>query len=189
MIHLPGSGSKVSCVVGIDPGSTNLGFAAIEFDIDTLKITRTQAFTLTGTKLMDEDNWDEFRMGQRYSRIQAIRQHILVEFIKLRPLRIAIESPFYSQKRPSAFGVLMEVMEAVRQSVVEYDSWRDLLVVDPPTVKRAVGGSGNAKKEEMQRRVISMTELNYCGEIEKLDEHSIDAIAVAYWCYTNLIKG
>lgn len=182
MLTIPENSPLTATVIGIDPGSETLGLAIIEFDVATLKIVNTQARTFVGTKMVDLDNWNGIIHGDRLGRIQAHKRNLLSVFRNVNPIQVCCESPFYSQRRPSAFGVLMEVLTAIRDAVLEYDSWKILFVIDPPTVKKAVGASGNAKKEVVREKVIELKELNYLGDtpIEDLDEHSIDAIAVAY---------
>lgn len=189
MLHAPEIRSgTTSTIIGIDPGSETLGVAVITFDIDSMKIVNTQAKTFIGSRIVDIDNWQGEIHGDRLGRIQAHKRNLLSIFINAVPISIACESPFYSQRRPSAFGVLMEVLTAIREAVLEYDSWKSLFIIDPPTVKKAVGAAGNGDKHKVREKVISLKELCYLGEtsIEELDEHSIDAIAVAYCRFKSL---
>ncbi|EKD22653.1 MAG: hypothetical protein ACD_84C00020G0001, partial [uncultured bacterium] len=70
----------------------------------------------------------------------------------------------------------------IRRAVMHYDIWTSLDFVDPPTVKKAVGAHGKSQKYDVRKKVLALKELCYNGEIpiELLDEHSIDALAVAY---------
>jgi Holliday junction resolvasome RuvABC endonuclease subunit len=182
-------GTSIARVVGIDPGSQTLGVAVIEFDVITNSITSTQARTFVGDKLpfYPFDNFLSETNGDRLARIQKHKQNLFNIFKDTNPISIGCESPFYSQRRPSAFGVLMEVLTAIRNAVNEYSSWQTLYIIDPPTIKKAVGAAGNADKNAMKNKVLQMQDLNFNGDINQLDEHSIDAIAVAYCRYKTLI--
>lgn len=188
MIHLPEEGARTTCIVGLDPGSESLGIAAIEFDIETMTIVKTTAKTLVGSKLMRKDTWAIELHGERPSRVEALHNAILDELIDKSPVQIACESPFFSSRMPSAFGVLMEVLIAVRSAVLQYDRWRIVYLIDPPTVKRGVGGKGNADKFKMKELVLALPDLCFTGPVAlaDLDEHSIDAIAVAYTRFKEL---
>lgn len=176
-------------IVGIDPGSQTLGVAVIEVDIVSRNIVSTQACTFTGDKLYREDDHYRELYGDKFYRIDKHRENLTAIFRYVRPIAICCESPFYSQRRPSAFGVLMEVLTAIQEAVKDYNSGMSLHVIDPPNVKKAVGASGNADKESVKRAILKMPNLNFKGfcPLEKLDEHSIDAIGVAYYQYRALI--
>jgi Holliday junction resolvasome RuvABC endonuclease subunit len=66
--------------------------------------------------------------------------------------------------------------------MLAYDPWKPLYRVDPPTVKKKVGAPGNADKNAVKQALLRLPDLNYQGEtpLAMLDEHSVDALAVAY---------
>lgn len=177
-------------IIGIDPGSTNLGYARLDFSGLTGKIIRTNAITLTVGRKSDMDVDMAETHGDRFARIAALCDQLKAMLESDRPHYIVCESPFYNPKRPMAYGVLVEVMSALRRTVWEYHPFMKFDPIDPSSAKNAVGASGAAKKEVMQQAIISMTELNYEGEIPQteIDEHSIDAIAVAYSRYKKLLS-
>lgn len=190
MLTLPqGNLKRTAEVVGIDPGSESLGLAIISFDIETFKIVSTQAKTFTASKMFNEDSWGAELHGNRVWRIKHLQQTLTDIFNYVDPVFIVCESPFYNPRRPNAYGVLVEVLTAVRNSVMEHDSWKSLYLIDPPTIKKAVGAAGNADKFKMQEMVCAMDNLNPIPglDISKLDEHSIDAIAVAYCKYKSIL--
>lgn len=180
MFYVP-SDSPHARIIGIDPGSEMLGVSCLTIDVRTLDIINTQACTFTGSKL-NMNLWMEQIHSTRFSRIAAHKENLKHIFQICQPVAIVCESPFYNPRRPNAYGVLVETLDAIRHSVWEYDQCIPLDLIDPPTVKRAVGGKGNADKIEMKRLVLSLPDLNFTGTIplECVDEHAIDAIAVAY---------
>jgi Holliday junction resolvasome RuvABC endonuclease subunit len=188
MLHLPANSASTATIVGIDPGSSTLGFAVIEFDIETMTIVKTNASTYAGVKLMRKDSWAIERHGERFARINAHKENLVSLFRLHNPIQIVCEGAFYNPRRPNAFEVLIEVRIAIKQAILEYDPWRTIRLIDPPTVKRAVNVKGNADKLVVRDGVLAIKELNYSGDtsIEDLDEHSIDAIAVAYAFFKEL---
>ena len=168
-------------VIGIDPGSVTLGVACMTVDVNTLQIVNTQAVTFIGTKL-PIDPWMEQMHSPRFARIAAHKENLKNVFNYCHPIVVACESPFYNPSRPHAYGVLVETLDAIRHAVWEYDPCLSLELTDPPTIKMAVGGKGNADKDEMKRLILRLPDLNFTGmtPLHLLDEHSIDAIAVAY---------
>ena len=168
-------------VIGIDPGSETLGVACLSLDARTLEIVNTQAMTFVGSKLGMNELMENVHSA-RFARIAAHQQNLKNIFGQLLPVAVVCESPFYNPRRPGAFAPLVETLDAIRRAVWEYDQMLPLDMVDPPTVKRSVGAKGNADKDVMKQHVLALPDLNFTGLIplHLLDEHSIDAIAVAY---------
>lgn len=190
MLHLPEPGSRTATIVGLDPGSENLGFATLEFDIETMTIIKTTACTIIGSKLMRHNTWSIELHGERLSRIKALKTALLNLLLESKPIQIGCESPFFNMRRPSAYGVLIEVLLAIKEAVQEYDSWKIVYLIDPPTVKKSVNAPGNGDKIIVKQNILALTDINYQGitPLEKLDEHSLDAIAVAYCKFKDLLK-
>lgn len=182
MLMMPYGASPIICIVGIDPGSFNLGVCVIFFNVETLQIVSTSAWTLNGMKLGRNEVWTTELHGDLEGRILGMKEALSETLDYYQPLLVASEAPFISKKFPQAGLVLTRVLSAIRQAVMQYDVWKSLDIIDPPTVKNGVGAPGNAPKEVVKEKVINLPGLNYQGPvpIEQLDEHSIDAIAVAY---------
>lgn len=190
MMHIPDTDhSSLINLVSIDPGSTKVGIADFEIDPVSGIIVRSRAHTLDASRYVSEDGWLETNFGMRQARISFIENYLLNHFNDMRPLFIVSEGSFFNPSRPNAFEVLVEVIYAIRSAVLKYDSWRSLEIIDPPTVKKSVGAPGNAKKEEVQKRVVELTDLHYEQDIKTagLSEHAIDALAVGYGFYKSRI--
>ena len=189
MLPLP-TGSHEASIVGIDPGTVNFGVATLTFDLTTFKPTRCEARTLDGERLPGSD-WSELIHGARYRRVEALKAQLVKIFDADQPVFVCSESPFYSKRQPNAFGALTEVICAIREAVKLYSLWKPLLLVDPPRVKQAVGASGNAKKDGVLAALKKQTELMdaLTCPIDDLDEHAIDAIAVAFYVLNKLKAG
>jgi Holliday junction resolvasome RuvABC endonuclease subunit len=195
MLRLPDGAAHIATVVGIDPGSDTLGVGVLYFDLDALEIVGSEAFTLNGTRQGRGTFATEIH-GDRLGRIESHREALLQVFRYFEPISIASESPFMSRRMPAAYGALTEVVCAIRHAAMQYDAWKPLKMIDPPTVKRAVGVSGKTGGPEGKKLMLTAllamppTELRYCGDVpmESLDEHSIDALAVAYCHLTQLLE-
>ena len=83
---------------------------------------------------------------------------------------------------PGAYGALVEVICGIRNAVIRYSDVKPLYKVDPSSVKQAIGAKGNADKNAVRDYVSKIPELinNLDNPLCSLDEHSIDAMAVAY---------
>lgn len=169
-------------IIGLDPGSETLGVSVVQMDIKTKNIERIHAYTLRGSKLFDDEGFEAELLGVRIARIKALKGALVRIFTLEQPINVACESPFFSMRRPSAFGALLEVVTAIREGLISYDDWLKLHLIDPPTVKKAVGAPGNADKDRVKQAILEHYAQHFDGgkeEVLALDEHSIDATAVA----------
>lgn len=189
MLTMPANASAIVPIIGLDPGSDTLGTGTIWYNLDTDSIERTEAKTFVGSR-MARESWDTGIHGDRLGRIFWHESNLLRMFQIAQPFSIASESPFFAMRRPQAYGALMEVVTAIRNAVRAYDAWKVLNLIDPPTVKNAVGAKGNAQKDEVKQKLLGLPNLNYVGEVplHLLDEHSVDAVAVAYCQLQRLLE-
>lgn len=188
MCNIPTNRLVEKCsILGIDPGSTNLGIAILNFELFSKEIISTEAFTINADRLVLNNSWLSENYDNKTARITALREKLLYILDYYDPVAIACESPFYNPKRPQAYGVLVEVLAMIRSVVIEHDDWKKLHMIDPSSVKQAVGAPGNANKETMAYHIGRMNQLNILRECV-LDEHSVDATAVAYCKYIRLVK-
>ena len=169
-------------IVGIDPGSTNLGVGVLVIDLDTYQIVSTKAYTIHADKSdlfkeVAETHSDKFR------RLKALEEHLLDAFNCYLPFLVASEAPFYNRFRPNAYGVLVEVISVIQNALWRYSEKIPLVTIDPPTVKKGIGALKQKGKDPMREAMSKMTNLNIEQPLDDLDEHSIDAIAVAYSAY------
>jgi hypothetical protein len=182
MLHLlPGDASRVGSILGIDPGTQSLGTGIIDIDVTTLEIVRSTATTFVGDKL-GPNRWLANVHSDRFARLDAHRRNLLELLHLVQPISVVCESPFFNSRRPQAFSALVETVDMVRHAVWEYDQNMVLDLIDPPSVKRAVNAAGNAGKDDVHLAISKISEFKYSGLIPfaSLDEHSIDALAVAY---------
>jgi Holliday junction resolvasome RuvABC endonuclease subunit len=188
MLPIPNQNHNVACIVGIDPGTENLGVGLVWFNIDNYDIVKCASNTYRGSRLAGSD-WSEAIHGARYRRIEALMWNLSILFNREKPIVIGSESAFINVRRPQAYGALTEVVTAIRHTVQSYDLFRPLYMVPPSTVKNAIGCKGNADKEAVKNSVLKIEKLtSTCeSEIALMDEHSVDALAVAY-AMLNLMK-
>jgi Holliday junction resolvasome RuvABC endonuclease subunit len=190
---MPEGGVDYFTILGIDPGSNTLGVAVLRIDIKTLKILSSDAMTLKGAK-EGRRSWATAIHGDRVGRIDSHKTNLGRIFDNEDPLFVASESPFMAKRMPTAYGALTEVVCAIRDAMMEWDMWRPLHLIDPPTVKNAVGVPGNKGGPEgkllMQKAVLKFPPFveSYKGSTPagSLDEHSVDAWAVAYAFYLQM---
>jgi Holliday junction resolvasome RuvABC endonuclease subunit len=177
------------CIVGLDPGTNTFGIAKLVFSNRTGEIISTEARTLVGERLPGRDLWLAEQHGEMYSRVSAISDELVSLLNDVQPDYVATESPFFNSLRPYAYGTLMTTMTFIRQAVTRYSSWCQLHLLPPSCVKLAVQAGSSAKKDAVREAVLALPDLKYessANTLDTLDEHSIDAIAVAYGLYKQI---
>lgn len=189
MLPIPSDTNTIVSVIGIDPGTTNLGCGIISFDFTTNKITSAEAYTFRGDRLIT-NQWITDVHSDRTNRIAMLEEKLFDVLMKVNPICVTCESAFINIKRPAAYGALVEIISAIRRAVMRFDVWRRLYMVPPSLVKNAIGAKGGADKDAIKLALLKITDVSsVClTPIEYMDEHSVDALAVAYAGYTLLIE-
>ncbi|MND25671.1 hypothetical protein D3C87_1317840 [compost metagenome] len=193
MLFIP-EHSRYFRVGSIDPGTDTLGTAVHDVDLFTGEVILRDATTLHGERNSRRYPGVAEVHGNRWAKLHSHEIEILHWLRYFQPNALICESPFLG-RFPQAFEALVECKTAIRRALYQYDLTMPLETVDPPSAKIAVGAPGKSKKkEEVMRGILKLP--NYRNEsgkqIEFLDEHSTDAIAVGYYkCLTliNFVKG
>ncbi|QVD49373.1 hypothetical protein LUCX_303 [Xanthomonas phage vB_XciM_LucasX] len=170
-------------VVGIDPGTENLGFSVLDLDLHVGRIHVAHSETILTTKMIKDYRIEEQTHGMRTARLMALEDRLFVLFELFQPNAICTESPFLG-RFPQAFAALTECVSYVRRAVHRFDRYLPLEMVDPPTAKKAVGMTvkRGITKDDVKEAVRKL-EITYAEGIalDALDEHQVDSIAVAYY--------
>lgn len=165
-------------LMSIDPGTSTLGFCLYKIHVETLEIVDIFAWTVDATRLAYyRDDVAEIH-GEKFARIIAHKKNLANVLSFYAPLIVVCETPFFNRLRPSAGGPLFELYATIEQTVFEWDHCKPLYGVDPRTVKKNVKAQGN-KKPDMIAAMVKIPELQ-CANLDLLDEHAIDAVAVGY---------
>ena len=179
-------------LVSIDPGLNNIGAAVFDISLekDSFKITRILAETLQEDRVVDQVCYDIEKDEERhYKRIRMVSA--LMRLIRHhRPSVVVCESPFFNATRPSSYAVLVEVIMEIQMSVYQYDNAIRFSLFAPQLVKKSLGVAGQKGKEVVREAMAKNETLIEAldGDLDSLDEHSVDAIAVGYTFLTRFFK-
>lgn len=178
MLYVPPS-ARTCTICGIDPGTNTLGCALLEVDIDTLAVHSIYTHTYVGEMLPHSESL-EIGYGDRLARLDALKQSLWSIFEASRPLYIGCEAPFINPRRPMAYGALVEAVGAVQAAVIAYNVRTVFRLVPPSLVKKAVQAKSN-DKDAVWEGMLRIPEIVVALNGFRPDEHSVDAIAVAYY--------
>lgn len=148
-------------VLGIDPGLVRTGWAVVE---PAAREARTLGYGLIAPD-KDAELPKRLAEGARELRI-VLAEH--------KPSIVALEEVFTSVRHPRS-ALLMAHMRGVICLVVE-EAGVPILPLTATTVKQRITGSGHASKEQIQRMVLRITDLEDVG---RLRWDVTDAIALA----------
>ena len=151
--------SKECTLLGIDPGSSVMGYGVIK------KVQRQLSVVQYGVLHLH-------RYTDPTLRLQKILEHVTALIVDFNPQEVALEAPFYGKNaqvmlklgRAQGMAIAAALMKGV--AFVEYA---------PRKVKQAVTGNGHASKAQVARMLASLLGLSVLPDL--LD--ASDALAVA----------
>lgn len=170
-------------MLSIDPGLNNVGVAIYRMQVHpTFEINKIEAFTLSAPKLVDDCGLDDEDYSER-----TIKRHVIISHFKkilseYCPDVVTSESPFFNPKMPNSFAVLTEVIASLFDQVILFNPRCVFSVIPPKLVKKTFGIAGKIGKDvvkEAVSRVPAVMDV-LVNDISRLDEHSVDAVAVGY---------
>lgn len=157
--------AKESIILGMDPGTSIMGYGIISANGNTLKLLQF------GVIHLNKYTTHQLKLKKIFERVISI----IEEF---NPDEVAIEAPFYGKNIQSmlklgrAQGVAMSAALSREIPITEYA---------PKKVKQSVTGNGNASKEQVASMLKTL--LNFSETPKLLD--ATDALAVAVCHYFN----
>lgn len=169
-------------ILCIDPGTDTLGVGVLGLDLSDMSLHVHEAWTVHASSRVDPLSIDCFH-GNRQARLKALGQTLGAVLERVRPHAVISEAPFLG-RFPQSFEALVQCVNMIRQTVYNYDPALFLQTIDPPSAKKAVGAvvSGPDKKESVRQAILRLPLYCYPGvNLEYLDEHTIDALAVGIY--------
>lgn len=176
-------------IVSIDPGTNTLGVSLLSLDLESKELSLIEAMTLTAEHRLHLYRTHAEVYGDRQAKLRAHFDALVHYFNQVHPHAVASESP-YMGRLPQAFGALTECVHTIRLAVERYDRHMPLHTYDPATVKKSVKVSGKSGDKEAMRRGVKMLPFVRSDQqdfLDRVDEHSIDAIAVGFCHYKQLV--
>jgi crossover junction endodeoxyribonuclease RuvC len=156
-------------ILGIDPGTTILGYGIIEVQGKQMKLLAMGVLRLD-------------KIDDHHLKLQKIFERVIQLMDGFHPDELAIEAPFFGKNVQSmlklgrAQGVAIAAALSRKLPVVEYA---------PRKIKQSITGSGSASKEQvaaMLQRTLSIPDADMP---EKLDATDGLAAAVCHFYQTN----
>lgn len=181
MLHTPEYYSNFN-ILAIDPGLNNTGVAVYNCSYNLENINGISAFSLNTDKINEIDSADPFYHTERVLKLARMKQAMDSILLQLNPCLIICESPFFNRLRPSAYQALVQVITIFQQSALDYNPNVPFCFIEPLLVKKKIGAGFTSGKESVKDMVSKNDYLmeKLVVDLDGLDEHAIDAIAIAY---------
>lgn len=159
MSIIPPKAAQSRIILGVDPGTTVMGYGVILAKGSELHILQYGVIRLN-------------KYAGHAIKLKKIHEKMLQLIHEFAPDEVALEAPFYGKNVQSmlklgrAQGVAMAAALSCEIPITEYA---------PKKVKQSVTGNGNASKEQVARMLESLLKFQHDGKL--LD--ATDALAVA----------
>lgn len=179
------------CILGIDPGTTTVGFCVMHIDPITVERTGFEAFTINankpcGGRFTNEDLLDSH--SDLFVRLQEIRFRFTNILEHYKPVQVATELPFFNRLHPTAFAPLIQVLTTLEDALYQWNPHRSLYRIENTTAKALIYPTSKEARKEIQAIAGSKFRILAClaqhpdfqwFDHNAYDEHSIDAILIA----------
>ena len=146
-------------VLGIDPGTVNLGYALVESNNEDLSLIDSGVLKVSAKIEVSQ------RLNQIFTSLSGIIE-------KSEPSEMAVEAPFVSQNVRTAMLIgraqAVAILSATQNNL-------EVFTYAPTQIKKSVTDNGGSSKEQVRDMVEAI--LNIDKQFKDLDES--DAVAVA----------
>ena len=189
LIPAPRKPDTMVRICGVDPGTSHLGLAILDWEWGTDQAEVVWADTVHVKDATHETDFTE-SCGKRDKRIQLLGE-AWAEFLELaRGTFFITETPFMLKSKLSAFESGIELQKMLRTGLWEQAPQKFLHGINPMMVKSFVGvETKGTTKDDMSVAVQKLYANHTLIDLATLDEHSIDAIAVAnYFVRSSLLN-
>ena len=163
-------------IMGIDPGSRNLGIAIFYINMYTLEIIEIIPIPISLNKYFVYSN----NRSSLTSRLFYLRQEFKEILEAYNPVAIAIESGFINPRMPGAVIPLASAITIMSSVIMKLDM--DISIIDypPSIIKKAVGANPLGNKSPVFNALSRNKEIKSIVNLDLLTEHCVDSIAIAY---------
>lgn len=178
LIPEPRLPDKMVRIAAIDPGTSHLGMAVLDWEYGSDQAEVVWADTM---HVLDPTHPNAFAecVGKRDDRLVKL-EACYREFLRIAcPTFVATETPFMRRAKLSAYESGVELQLMLRRTLWDVYPEKILHGFNPIIVKSFVGVEAKGTdKTDMFRAVTKLYREHALFDITTLDEHSIDAVAV-----------
>ena len=178
LIPEPRLPEKMVRLVAVDPGTSHLGLAVLDWEYGKDQAEVVWAETVHARDPTHDSGFGEY-VGRRDSRLVYLEE-MWAEFLRLaRPTFACTETPFMQRAKLSAYESGVELQLMLRRTLWRVFPGMSLHGYNPIIVKSFVGVEAKGTdKTHMRAAVMKLYANHSLIDLSTLDEHSIDGVAV-----------
>lgn len=163
-------------IMGVDPGK-NLGVSILTIEDTDLTIKNIQTFIY----YLDNSIFSSLPMMDKLDKLNKSLESLLYNF---RPVAFCFEQAF-KHRFANAVIQLSQYTALIEYTAYKFDPYMLIYKYPPKFIKKLFGATGDADKNGMLKRFLSINELKGFYR-EDMTEHEIDATAIAYITLNNI---
>ena len=174
-------------VLGVDPGSQNLGIALLHHPVDREHYIVDFATTIQFKEKYIKNEGDIENIGYLNARLIQMTISFAYWLNITQPQAVCIEHPFVGRSVKS-YGVLVQVIEVIRQTVYRHDPFIPFITISPIDVKKTaqVNMRGKSDKLDVETALKAREDITWNTHVDMLDEHAFDAVCIAMHYLENI---
>lgn len=166
--------------IAIDPSTSRMGMSVIDVNLAETALFKLQwVETIHGDKMehFESTNYDDD--GAVQSRIHGLSKSYRQILDFFNPTIVACEDNFLGAS-PDTFKRLIEAVSLLRIETEDYGHGLYMVNIPPRVAKETVGANfRGTQKEDVTKGIKAYPNIDLNGhDLDVLDEHSIDAIAI-----------
>jgi Holliday junction resolvasome RuvABC endonuclease subunit len=185
-------------ILSIDPALSSCGWSILDLVIEQYK-KNTEPQIIVNRFGCIKSYQEAIKAANRekaefYSKsllsLSLLKKNISKLLDEFKPNFVTIEDAFFNPKRPSAYASLINCISTISLLCKEHYL---LPVYRIPTrsAKQCIFGEGGANKNDIREAVLASKNITFKQKknIDNLDEHEADSIAVGYFFILNILPG
>ncbi len=175
-------------IMAIDPGSREMGLTIMDVDLETMHKHVVFCDTFyTDFIMRSRVRHMHSYQDETYQRLALLHEIITDKLHQFNPSCFVTEG-YYFRRMVTAYRSLAECCLMARNAVDEYGGI-EFFVYEPSVVKQSVGVKGGEKDKTVLMDIIKdLPDISFGNYIDlnALDSHACDSVAVAYTRATNI---
>lgn len=176
-------------VLGIDPGSRNLGYSTVDILLNYEKLYDHLLVDVEvmGSLLVDqivrryEDRW--FGYTERHRRLKSCGIFVHSLCRQFSPDMVVIEDAYLNRRQPTSYRSLSEGIVYLEDAIRAYDDTLPMMIVEPSVAKRAVGAKMTKtcdKKLIVREAIKNNKSILLPPDFDDMTEHAVDSLALGF---------
>lgn len=190
-------------ILSIDPGTTNMGWAISDFNLDTGIFGVVNYGVITAIKTAKKRKDAVLEFGPRFIALTVVQEEITKLLLQYQPHFVGAEDTFFNPRTPQAHISLLLCLSSIdtvlyqlyMKNELTHSTAKKLYKMSPMTVKMVVSEHGHSGKQQVLDSIKKNTNIQFnqaandesFKETLVLADHESDAIAVGYTLAKNTV--